>query len=235
VPRFIKPSTTHIDCGARYEQGRLRVCDLVRSLTHEQLATNVPATPAWTVRDVIAHLVGIAADLNAQVIGSDDPDDWTDRQVRSRQGRPVADVLVEWDREAPRFEDGLRLFGYELGAHFIGDLLQHESDIRHALGLHQIPDDELLAIGFDHYLLTFDRALRSGGLGSVWASTERGRWHLGTGSPVASVHASSFDLFRCLGGRRTWDEVRALDWEGPVEPLLDAVSPYPLPTRPIDD
>ena len=69
----------------------------------------------WTVRDVVAHVVGIAADLNAGRFGSGSADDWAAEQVRSRKDRSVDELSDEWDLEAPRFEDGLRLFGYELG------------------------------------------------------------------------------------------------------------------------
>ena len=32
----------------------------------------VPATPAWTVHDVLAHVIGLAADLNAQRFPEDE-------------------------------------------------------------------------------------------------------------------------------------------------------------------
>jgi hypothetical protein len=59
------------------------------------------------------------------------------------------------------FEEGLRLLGYEIGSHYVGDLLQHMADVRHALGLGMIADDEALAVGLDFYLIVFDRELTS--------------------------------------------------------------------------
>jgi hypothetical protein len=123
-------------------------------MASDVLARTVPATPAWSVRDAVAHVVGIAHDLNAQRFDVTDPDTWTARQVRERRDASIDDLEAEWDREAPRFEDGLRLMGYEVGNHFVGDLLQHLADIEHAAGLDPIDDDEALAVGLDFYLDT---------------------------------------------------------------------------------
>ncbi len=40
-----------------------------------------------------------------------------------------------WDREAPTFERGLRELGYEIGSHYVADLLIHLVDVRAALDL----------------------------------------------------------------------------------------------------
>src|SRR5690242_12321252 len=123
-----------VDCAALYEQERRKFIALQRSLDDAGRATPVPATPGWTVHDVLAHVVGITADLNAAEFGSGDPDAWTAAQVDTRRDRTVDELAAEWDREADRFETGLRLFGYEIGSHYLGDLLQHVADVRHALG-----------------------------------------------------------------------------------------------------
>ena len=93
--------------GVFYEEERLAFVSRLRSLSAERLATVVPATPLWTVREVLAHVVGITADLNAQQFGDGDGDAWTLRQVASRRECSVDDLVVEWDREAPVFEAGL--------------------------------------------------------------------------------------------------------------------------------
>ena len=122
-----------VDCGEIYERARRELIGLLQSYPAEQLATLVPATPAWSVHDVVSHLVGITADLNAQAF-DDDSDRWTAAQVASRANCSLSELAAEWDREAPLFEDGLRVFGYDLGSHFVGDLLQHVGDVRHAFG-----------------------------------------------------------------------------------------------------
>jgi uncharacterized protein (TIGR03083 family) len=227
------PDDADVDCGALYERERLGFLDLVGSLDPDQLATPVPATPAWTVKDVVGHLVGITADLNAQSFGSGSADDWTAAQVDVRRAATVDDLREEWDREAPTFEDGLRIFGYELGSHYVGDLLQHRADVHQALRLGRLAADRALLVGLDHYLATFDEALRDGGTGSVQVTSPDGTDTFGTGPLVASLRADAFELFRCFGGRRSAQQVRAMDWDGDVEVVLPQVSPYPLPEQPL--
>lgn len=47
----------------------------------------------------------------------------TASQVQSRRNDTVADLADEWDREAPTFEEGLRVLGYKIGSHYVADLL----------------------------------------------------------------------------------------------------------------
>ena len=221
-----------VDCDQIYEHARCELVARLRACRPEELATMVPATPEWSVHDVLSHLVGIAADLNAQAFGGD-PDSWTAAQVKSRAHDTVDELAAEWDREAPTFEDGLRLFGYDLGSHFVGDLLQHVADIAHALGLAHPGDDETLAVALDAYLVTFEKALEQAATGSVEISDGREHWTLGSGPVVASVSGERYELFRALGGRRHVEQVRALRWSGDVDVVLPVVSPYPMPVEPI--
>jgi len=222
-----------VDCGRLYEQKRGDLIGLARSQSDELLSTMVPATPAWSVRDVVAHVVGIAADLNAGRLGRDDPDDWTAAQVQSRRGRSIDQLAAEWDTEAPTFEEGLRLLGYEVGAHFIGDLLQHIADVRHALGRARIEDDETLLVALDFYLDSFHETLIEVGVGAVAVQVSGQGWELGSGAVVASWTADRYEVFRALGGRRSEAQIRALDWTGDVDRVVGLVSRYGLPVTDI--
>lgn len=46
-----------------YRDARHRLAGLVDELTVRQLRVRVPATPAWTVHELLTHLVGRAADV----------------------------------------------------------------------------------------------------------------------------------------------------------------------------
>jgi hypothetical protein len=60
---------------------------LVRAATVEEMERTVPAGPDWRVRDVLAHVAGLTADLNGGDLGPGDPDAWTARQIdRFRAG-----------------------------------------------------------------------------------------------------------------------------------------------------
>jgi len=224
-----------IDCGELYGAQRRELVALARSLTEDQLRTTVPATPEWSVHDVVAHVVGIAADLNAGRFGSEDPDVWTRRQVETRRDHSVDELAGEWEREAPTFEEGLRLLGYEIGSHYVGDLLHHIVDVRSALGLQRIPDDLTLVVALDFYLDSLHQTLCAAAIGSLEVRTPNESWVLGEGEVVASMAASRFEVFRCLGGRRSGAQIRQLEWSGAVDTVLPHLSRYPLPNRDLID
>jgi uncharacterized protein (TIGR03083 family) len=212
-----------------YERERLAFVALLRALPAERLMAPIPATPAWTVHDALSHVVGITADLNAQEFGAGDSDSWTARQVETRRHDSIDDLATEWDREAPTFVTGLRLFGYQLGAHYLGDLLQHVGDVSSALGRSPVRDDMALAVALDFYLASFEETLDDTGVGAVEVRAGGDRWQLGTADLVASVSASRYELFRALGGRRTLDEIRDLPWSGSPEAVTALVSRYSVP------
>ena len=140
-------------------------------------------------------------------------------------------MATEWDAEAPVFEDGLRAFGYEMGSHFLGDLLQHFSDVRHPLGLLRVPDDKTLLVALDFYLDSFHETLVTAGVGSVQVRPSGDEWTLGTGEIVASWVADRYEVFRSLGGRRDEAQIRAYEWTGDVDAIVPLVSRYGMPRQ----
>jgi uncharacterized protein (TIGR03083 family) len=223
-----------VDCGELYERLRRELVALVAGLDADALAVTVPATPAWRVRDVLAHVAGITSDLNAQRFDVDG-DAWTRRQVEERRERDLAAIVAEWDAEAPQFAAGLRLFGYELGSHYVGDLHAHLQDIRSALGLPAARDGLAVQVALDFYLGSLDESLRRGPLGAL-EMIAAGEHHVaGAGKVRATLQADPFELLRALSGRRSRDQIRALDWSGDVDAFVEELSRYPLPARDIHD
>lgn len=55
----------------------------------------VPASPDWTVHQVVAHLAGTASDLTTGRMAGAPGSAWTARQLDERDGVPVADLLAE--------------------------------------------------------------------------------------------------------------------------------------------
>jgi uncharacterized protein (TIGR03083 family) len=222
-----------VDCAAMYESSRQEFLALMRSLNESQLATTVPATPLWSVRDILSHLVGINADLNRLNFGIRGDAEWTAAQVEPRRALPLEEVAAEWDHESVTFEEGLRVLGYAIGSHYIGDYLQHLADVLHALGRVAPTDEPRLSVALDFYLLSCDEELAERGVGSLDVSVGNESWTLGAGDTIAAVSGPRYELFRALGGRRSLDQIRALDWQGDVEQVLPMISRYPLPERPI--
>lgn len=224
-----------VDTGAVYERNRQQLIGVVRGATDRERETTVLATPAWRVRDVLAHVVGITADLNALDFGPGDADAWTARQVERRRDRSIEELLDEWDREAPTFEDGLRLLGYSLGAHYVGDLFTHLQDVRTTLRLGRSEDAEAVLVALDFYLEDLDESLRSRGAAAVEIVAGDERHLAGDGPPAATLRGSAFDVLRCLSGRRSPGQIAALDWTGDRDRVASELSRYPLPEVDLPD
>jgi len=224
----LAPVGASIDCADVYERQRLDLLAIVGALGDGGATAAVPATPTWSVHDVVAHLVGITADLGAGYFGVDDADAdaWTARQVASRRDRTMVELAAEWEDEAARFEDGLRLLGYEIGCHFVGDLVQHSLDVREATGAAPITDRDALVAALDHYLGAFHDALVQHAAGSVPVRSAGEEWLTGSGPVVATISADPVVLLRSLGGRRTTDERGALAWTGDADRVRPLVNVY---------
>jgi len=215
-----------VDGGELYERVRGEMVSLVTSLDDLQLATVVDASPDWTVRDTLAHVVGITHDMNRAQF--DFGPHWTRRQVEERSGATISEIVAEWDREAPAFEDGLRLFGYEFGSHYVADLHAHMQDVRSALGLSRFDDALVVRVALDFYLASLDEDLRETAGGAVAFTVDDERHVAGHGDPVASVSGASFELLRVLSARRSRSQIRALNWSGDLDAVIETLGRYPL-------
>jgi hypothetical protein len=112
-----------------YRSARQRFVEAVRALDDEQLQTPVPATPGWTLHDLLAHLVGIAADMSCGPLDGAPGDEWTARHVKERRHRSVGELVTEWELLGPTVESSLvkvRVDAPNLAA----DVVVHEGDMR---------------------------------------------------------------------------------------------------------
>jgi hypothetical protein len=64
---------------------RARVVDLLETVEPAVLDRPAPATPAWRVRDVVAHMVGVADDVVSGRLDGIASDPWTGGQVERRR------------------------------------------------------------------------------------------------------------------------------------------------------
>ena len=214
--------------GEAYERLRRELLALVGGGDEHALRSPVPATPAWTVRDVLAHVVGIAADLNAERFGDGDADAWTAAQVETRRERSVEELTREWDAEVPRFLHGFELFGDAVGSHYVADLAQHLVDVLEALGRAVHLDADVLEIGLGFYLEDLDVRLREHGIG-LTLELEAATQQLGAVPPAATLRTTSSEAFRAIGGRRSVAAIRALGWDGDRDRLAPLLPAYPPP------
>jgi uncharacterized protein (TIGR03083 family) len=223
------------DCGQVYESLRQDLVAIVRTVGPDDLERTVPASPEWRVRDVLAHVAGLTADLNGGDIGPGDPDAWTRVQVERFRASTIDDVVAAWDREARTFEDGLRLFGYQVGNHFVGDLFIHLTDVQAALGRPVDRDGTAMWIALDWYLDSLHGDVRDGAPGALETITAPERRVVGAGAVVATVTTSPFELLRACAGRRSAAQIDEFGWAGDVAWFAPRLSRYSVPTVDLTD
>jgi len=205
-----------------YRATRGRVRALVEAAPPGSADLPVPATPAWAVRDVVAHLAGVATDLVEGRVDGIATDEWTAAQVERGHGESIAQMLDRWDEHGAAVDDMADALGGG-GGQLVADATTHEHDLRHALG---VPDDpgaretDAVAIGF-RFMCGAVRARRNEvGAPPLLVSHDAGEKLLGAGEPGAWLTITRFELLRAATGRRTVDELLAYEWAGDARPEL---------------
>ena len=215
--------------GDLYARGRERFIDVVSS---GDPAARVPTCPSWTVKDTLAHVAGIPADILAGNVAGAATDPWTEAQVVARRDRSVEEIVAEWRETGPQVDGMIDSFG-PTGAQLLFDLTTHEHDVRLALGQPGARDDEVLdvALGF-----AIDR-LASPPPAPISITAEHLSWTLGDAEPVATLRTSRFELMRALSGRRSPRQITSLEWTGDPEPFLPmfASGPFSFPVADISE
>lgn len=207
-----------------YRSIRQAFSDEVRNAPADALARPVPATPGWTVRDVVAHLAGTTADLNAGNLGGVGSEEWTGAQVESRRDLAIDLVLDEWARESVAVEEGLPLLPNWAGAQLVGDAITHTLDAEAALGSTALRAHPAVSASARYYgKLAADRA-REAGRAPLWFVLDDAPVPAGS----VAVRATPFELLRAATGRRSPAQIAALDWGGAdPSPYLELFSTYP--------
>lgn len=212
-----------------YANAQNRLFDLAAELTGEQADTPVPALPEWTVAETYAHLAGICADVLSGSLTPPATDDVTARQVAERAHLELGEICQDWKDATPAF---LELLSTQQRTRYrlpVVDIWHHENDLRGALGLApQTEDVEQLA------------DFTIGGLAKQWSSelpsvrvaatdSDRG-WDLGEGG---DLHWSGpvLELARAVLGRRSRDQMVAMEWTGDPARVLEYLAVMPIPER----
>ena len=210
-----------------YRRTQERMIDLVQTAPVEDLDRDVLACPAWTVRDLVGHVVGIPAALAAGDLPTGDLDAWLDGLVAARKGAPLADQLEEW-----RALDGA--MGSILagpGEVLFGDLAVHEHDLRGALDR---PDHAALEVDalLPRTVAAFAAPLRDAGLGAIEVRSDDQWWRSHDAEPGWTLMVSPWEAGRALNSRRTANELRQLSATGDVEPYIALIHAHlPLPSE----
>lgn len=171
---------------------------LASDLTDDELASVVPATPAWTVREVIAHMAGGPADiLSGRMDGAPSPQ-WSDRHVSERIGLPVDALVAELRANVDAMAASVE--GTDRPA-TVWDIAVHHADLHEALGRGEMaaPMWEPVLAGVAPYKL-----------GEQAVTVYAGDAAYGGGGPEVTV--APYELFRALFSRRSRRQIAA--WAG---------------------
>jgi uncharacterized protein (TIGR03083 family) len=199
---------------ALFGQVRRRIIATAATLTDEALRTRVPACPQWTVRELLAHLVGATTDIVTDNLEGAPGDEWTAAQIAARAGRGVAELIAEWEEFGPRWEDIARRAEHPsfLVRHPYLDAGVHEADLYGALGLPRPPAEMSLAIADS----TVPRVAEDfDDLGLFTIVTPERVYHLGSGDPAASARVDTYEVSRAVFGRRSRAQIESWTWDGP--------------------
>lgn len=209
--------------GRRYLAAHARVVDLVASLDDD---LPIPATPGWSLLDLLAHLAGAAHDLDRRDLAAWSLDEWTAAQVALRRGRSRAEVLAEWAEHAPGaalvVDDPAAAGVDEAFARMpIIDTTGHEGDILEAVGRPATIDPADWAIIGPHREVMLGFLVAGAGLPPLRVRTPEGDdWVVGGSDPVTTVDLGRDELWRSLMGRRSRAVVEHYAWSGDAEPYL---------------
>lgn len=192
-----------------YRKARARVADLVATLSDDQLQAPVPATPRWTAHELLAHLVGCAADAASGRVDGAPGEQWTARHVAERRCRSVGELLDEWHHIGLAAESTLtdeQIFGPNMAA----DVICHESDLHEALGLPRV-DREHWQPFLEVMMLYVRNQLRHST--TLLIRDDAGqRWNCGSGEPTTLLQADGYELLRATHSRRSQSQIAAWDW-----------------------
>src|SRR5438552_8278953 len=157
-----------------YAATRARTLDLVGSLPAADLDRPVPGTPGWTVTEVLAHLVGVAADVaGGRTDGAGTPP-WTAAQVAARKGATVAELADEWTALASAVDPVAAV-----APRMAFDALVHEHDIRGALGLSGPGDEAAVDTVLQSMVAGLGHRLEKAGAPALRLVAEQTEWIVG--------------------------------------------------------
>ena len=194
------------DLGQLYHDTWERLAGPLSELDEADLATRVPACPAWLVRDVVAHLCAVSEDVTGGRLTRIATEAETAAQVARFRDHDLAGILAARHDAAPRFE---QLIGARAVWPAVIDIASHERDIRGAVGRPVARDAEVIWHGAG-WLLT-----RLWPPVALRVAVEDTEFRAGPqDGPQLRLATSRFEAFRWRMGRRSRAQLTRLEWSG---------------------
>src|SRR5256885_6586792 len=201
------------DYAQTYGALRSRVSGLVRRADEEQLERHTPAAPEWRVRDVVAHLSGITADINAGNLDGVATDAWTARQVDARRDWSIEQMLEEWDTEGAKVEAMMASLPEVAVGQMTTDAATHEQDIRGGLERPGARDCDAIVIGFD-WGVQILAGLAEPAYATLRTATEARTATVGARPRPGGVRVDRVQPFPALTRRPGLEQIRSFPWGG---------------------
>jgi uncharacterized protein (TIGR03083 family) len=223
-----------VDNSEVYAVTRRGLLDLAAGLDDDQAALPVSACPGWTVKDVFAHLTGVAVDVPGGRAEGAGTAEWTARQVGERAGDRLPDVCAEWAGAGPKFEEWMAAAEPPRTMFAAFDVWTHEQDVRAAVGLRGLQDRRVGYLA-GLALTAFDRRFTEAGALALHVTGDGVDCVLGEGEAEASLRIAPYELLRTLFGRRSVSQMEAAGWSGDPAPYLEHLHLFVLPEHDLTD
>lgn len=224
----LEPLDAANELGAAYRGLRLRVVELLTGAGPEVAATRSRACPEWTVKELVAHLTGECQDILDGRLDGVGTDPWTAAQVERLADQDMDALLADWAARGPGIDVIMPFFPGDAAAQLLFDVSSHEQDIRGAIGRPGGRDAASVLLGLGFLLRRMDAAIRANGWPSLEIVAGEHRWVLGEAPASTRLEADLYTLMRSFGGRRSLEQIRALDWSGDPDPYLGVFADSPV-------
>jgi uncharacterized protein (TIGR03083 family) len=217
-----------------YRQTREELVALAGRLDAAQVATPVPATPGWAVRDVYAHLSGVCSDvLDGRMEGGGSPE-WTARQLAERAGDDLPTIISEWLSRTVAFEEWLAALPEGAPPFPAFDVWTHQRDITGALGC-STAGDERAAVLSARALSVMSARASEANAPALRVVTAGNAVLVGDGEPTATLSTGDDEVLRIIFGRRSRAQMERAGWDRDPGDALDNLHLFPARDTDLND
>ncbi len=200
-----------------YRESQQAICDLI---TIENEHTMVPACPAWNLHNLISHLTGAMEDFLSGNTEGAPGEAWTAVHVERFRDTDLATIKTTWlaatDNAGPLFR--------RMAVMFLPDIVTHEFDVRGALGDTDRRDAEGLLVILGVMQKWKQPYFERNGVPAVEIVADGHHLVFGDGQPQLTLTTSLYEASRVIGGRRSFHQIRQLDWSADPEEWLPHLS-----------
>lgn len=146
--------------------------DRVHGITSEQWTATTPSCPEWTVRQLVAHVIGVQRSVHARLTEEpaaevDEDGDLLTQWAEAR-GAIEAALADDVQRKTPvKSFNGEVPFEVVVGGLVCADTLVHTWDLAHATGQDETLDDAAARVARDFMEPMGDAMRRPGGFGAL--------------------------------------------------------------------